>query len=120
MASHRILVVDDDEAILEMLRDYLSREHDVVTAGDGYKGLSEAMVGEERVDLITTDLNMPGMDGVELIENLPDETPVIVISGFLDSPKFERDITRVRAAAVLRKPFRLSELGDAVHEMLFE
>ena len=40
----KILIVDDDEAILQMLGDYLGQEYGVVTAEDGYKGLAEVIV----------------------------------------------------------------------------
>ncbi len=120
MASHRILIVDDDASVLAMLRDHLSQEHEVVAVDSGYEGLSEVMLGEQKADLMITDLNMPGLNGIELIENLPEEMPVIVISAFLDTPEFKRNLSRVRASAVLRKPFSLLELEKAVQEALSE
>ena len=120
MATKRILVVDDDKPVLDMVRDYLSHEYDVIAAENGHDGLTEAMVGEHKIDLVITDLHMPGLDGIELMGSLPEGTPVIVISAFLDSPKFRHDIEQVKAAAVLRKPFRLEALEKAVHEALDE
>ena len=120
MAAKRILVVDDDRPILEMVRDFLNHEYDVITAENGHDGLTEAMVEEHKIDLVITDLSMPGLDGIELMESLPEGTPVIVISAFLDSPKFAHDIEQVKPAAVLRKPFRFESLAKAVHEALDE
>ena len=103
MAARRILIVDDDEAIVAMLQDFLSHGYDVIVARGGYQGLAEVMVGEHKVDLVITDLNMPGLDGIELMENLPEDVPVIAISGYLDTPRFRRDMAQVKPAAVLRK-----------------
>jgi Tfp pilus assembly pilus retraction ATPase PilT/CheY-like chemotaxis protein len=65
----RILVVDDDAALREVLREILAEEHyDVVLAEDGNAGL--AAVHRERPDLVITDLQMPGLDGLELLRRL--------------------------------------------------
>jgi type IV pilus assembly protein PilB len=65
----RVLVVDDDPALLDILRDILvSERYEVTLAGDGREAL--AAVYRERPDLILTDMQMPGLDGLELLRKL--------------------------------------------------
>jgi two-component system response regulator HydG len=113
-----ILVVDDDEDVRHLLKTTLSDEYNVLEAGDGYYGLSEVVVGDEKVDLIVTDLKMPGSDGIELIQNLPSDIPFIVVSAYLHVPEFSEALDRLEPAAVFRKPFSLAELKEAVESSL--
>ena len=79
-----VLVVDDEPANLDSLRRTLEREGlAVLTAEDGAEGL--ARVREHRVDVVLTDLKMPGMDGVELLRSikaLAPDTEVVVMTAF--------------------------------------
>ena len=105
-----ILVVDDDKDVRHLLKMTLSEDYNVVEAGDGYYGLSEVVVGEEEINLIITDLKMPGSDGIELIQNLPSDIPFIVVSAYLHVPEFRTALDRLDPVAVFRKPFSLAEL----------
>jgi CheY-like chemotaxis protein len=84
----RILVVDDDPALREILRDTLEGErYEVAEAGDGNEAL--AHVYRERPDLIVADLKMPVMDGLDLLKKLRRDLatcqiPVIVLTGVED------------------------------------
>ena len=79
----RILVVDDDAAIRELLHFVLEEEgYEVIEAVDGAEGLQRYQV--EPTDLVITDLKMPGMDGLELLQALWHVVPkpaLIAISG---------------------------------------
>ena len=112
-----ILIVEDNEDIRKFLQEALVEDYDIVIAGEGYAGLAEVMVGRQDIDLIITDLQMPGLNGVELIENLPRDIPVIVISAFLDHPKFRDSLQHLHPAAVIEKPFRISELRQAIQQV---
>ena len=69
MADNRILVVDDEEDILELVRYNLAREgYRIVCAASGEKALSKA--GSEPFDLIVLDLMLPGIDGLEVAKRL--------------------------------------------------
>jgi len=69
MAKEKILVVDDEEDLLELVRFNLNREgYRVFCVTSGEKGLSEA--GQELPDLIILDLMLPGMDGLEIARHL--------------------------------------------------
>jgi DNA-binding response OmpR family regulator len=77
-AMHRILVVDDDETVREVVRRYLSREgHEVLEAGTGPDAL--ALFREQRPDLVVLDLMLPGTDGLELCRTMRAESSVGVI-----------------------------------------
>ncbi len=79
----RILVIDDERSIRNTLKDILEYEkYDVELAEDGSTGLDKVREGE--FDIVLCDIKMPGMDGIEVLEELtvlaPD-TPVVMISG---------------------------------------
>ena len=82
----KILIVDDERAIRNSLKEILSDEgHEVDTAEDGVVGLEAAR--KERYDVIFCDIKMPNMDGTELLGKLADEgieSPVVMISGHGD------------------------------------
>jgi len=79
----RILVIDDDEQVLDMLYESLTREgYHVLKASNGEQGLK--LYREESVDLIITDLIMPKKEGIETIIELRQDFPnvkIIAISG---------------------------------------
>ncbi|MFT5697346.1 MAG: DNA-binding NtrC family response regulator [Desulforhopalus sp.] len=78
-----ILLVDDEEVLRESISDFLEdRDYKVFTAENGYTALE--IFKKEKPDLILSDLRMPEMDGLELLQTigtLSPETPLIVVSG---------------------------------------
>ena len=65
----RVLVVDDDPKVVELLQEFLvAKGYEVITAGDGVEGLQK--VKEERPHLILLDIRMPKMDGLEVLRQL--------------------------------------------------
>jgi DNA-binding NtrC family response regulator len=108
----RILVVDDDPGMCELLEDYLARlGHTVLTAAGGAQALD--LLGREEVDAILTDLNMPGVGGIELCTRLhadrPD-LPVVIITAF---GSLDTAISALRAGAYdfVTKPVELDMLA---------
>ena len=110
-----ILIVDDDEPIRKLLQEALAKEYNLVMAGEGFQGLSEIMVGEQKIDLVITDLKMPGLNGIEFAKNLPEGVPFIIISGFLNLMKFQEPLKGLLPFAVFDKPFRMHALREAIH-----
>lgn len=116
---NKILVVDDDARIRDLLRRYLSQEgFDVLLAEDG-KSLTRVMM-RETADLIVLDLMMPGEDGLSICRRLRatnDLTPIIMLTA-----KGE-DIDRIVGLEVgaddyLGKPFNPRELLARIHAVL--
>ena len=113
----RILVVEDDPTMTEMLSILLEETGcEIVTASTGEQALDLAR--EQALDLVTLDLGLPGMDGRELLRRFrldPQTTnvPVIVVTAM----RFDRSADE-RIAAVLQKPFDCVELEEAVRGVL--
>jgi DNA-binding NtrC family response regulator len=112
----RILLVDDEEIIHQTIGDYLREAGQQVTSvRDGRAALEAVEAGHH--DLALVDLQMPGMDGLALTEELGKtrpEMPVVIVTGH---PELDMAIRALRlgAADFLTKPVKLSEL-DAVLE----
>jgi CheY-like chemotaxis protein len=108
----KLLIVDDEVAILEALTDILSVEgYEVATAANGAEGLKN--VHEDRPDLILLDLMMPVMDGQEMLRRLKDDPalraiPVVVMSAGRVSK------ADLQGSRFLAKPFELDDLLDTV------
>ena len=79
----KILVIDDEKSIRNTLKEILSYEgYEVTEAQDGSEGIK--LVEKEKFDIILSDIKMPKMDGIEVLEKLQElapETPVVMISG---------------------------------------
>jgi CheY-like chemotaxis protein len=115
----RILVVDDEPDVREMLRVVLSTEgYEVVAVEGGLEALSAAH--GSRFDLVTMDLRMPEMGGREVLGQLraldPD-IPVLVVSGFT-TPEESAACLALGAVAVVRKPLDLVRLLALVEHAL--
>ena len=110
----RCLVVDDEEDVGDMVADVLrSAGHTVVVARSGSEGLSR--VRGEPLDLVFTDLSMPGMTGWELARAVRDAAPglpVILVSGFAVEVSPE-ELQQSGVRSVLAKPINIGELIDA-------
>ena len=119
-AHPRVLVVEDEPATREMLRQLLTDNgYTVMAAEDGAAALGALDSTGERPALVVLDLGMPYIDGptfLELLRSRPESahTPVLIVSG-----RIRRALPdRVQGIRVLRKPFDVDRLLDAVREML--
>ena len=115
----RILVVDDDARIRDLLKRYLSQEGlDVLLAEDG-RGLNR-LLQRETVDLIVLDLMLPGEDGLSICRRLreaKDRTPIIMLTA--KSEDVDRIVgLEVGADDYLGKPFNPRELLARIHAVL--
>ena len=106
----RILIIEDEEAIADLEKDYLElSDFDVTIEHDGEEGLKQALSGD--YGLIILDLMLPGMDGFEVCKHIREkkDVPVIMVSAKKD------DIDKIRGLGLgaddyLTKPFSPSEL----------
>jgi CheY-like chemotaxis protein len=116
--SRRLLVVEDDASIREMIELVLDSEgYEVVTATDGAEAL--ALLGQKRPDLILLDMKMPGMDGWEFARYyavLPDPKPPIVV--VTAAPDAARRAAEIGADGHLAKPFGIDDLLQVVADHL--
>ena len=112
----KLLIVDDEVAILEALTDILAVEgYEVATAANGAEGLKRA--GEDRPDLILLDLMMPVLDGQEMLRRLKESSelrgiPVVVMSAGRVTK------AELQGSRFLAKPFELDDLLDTVNAEL--
>lgn len=119
----RILLVDDDASVRDLLRETLESVGFVVKAcGDGVEALEAWMAAEHPFDLVLLDLVMPGMNGAEFMAALLEIAPaarVLLLSGHADE-KTTRQIMAAGAKGLLRKPCPRDALLEAVQRALAE
>ena len=117
--SERLLIVDDDGEMRDLLRKVLEKEsYQVAVAGDGREAL--AVLARGTFDLVVTDMLMPHDGGLELLQTLHHAhptLPVIIVTAFGDWHSYTRAL-ELGAAAFISKPLRMSELIAAVHNAL--
>lgn len=117
-----ILLIEDDEPLLALLaRTLNSFGHEVVTAFDGSHGLK--LVLDPVIQLVVTDVVMPGKNGIEVLIELKRLRPgikVIAISGGgrIGAADYLSMAKHLGAAKTLQKPFSTEELEAAVRELL--
>jgi CheY-like chemotaxis protein/GAF domain-containing protein len=106
-APQRILLVDDDPAVLEVARQILaSLGYDVTACNEPKRAAAMLAEPSRPFDLLLTDLSMPGMDGLELAresKRLRPHMPVVCCTGFGDA-RSERIASEIGVAAFIRKP----------------
>jgi len=118
----RILIIDDDPQILDMIGQTLEREgHEVIDASDGKEGLK--LYRENPTDLIITDIIMPEKEGIETIMELRRDFPdvkIIAISGGgrIDAEQYLSMAQKLGAQRTFAKPVARAELLKAVRELL--
>jgi CheY-like chemotaxis protein len=113
----QILVVDDEEAIRLLYKEELSEAgYAVELAADAAEALR--LVQQSRPDLMTIDIRMPGMDGIELLARVREiyrDLPIIICTAYGD---FRNDFGTWASDAFLTKSADLSELKEKIRELL--
>jgi len=119
-SSSKLLIIDDDQSILDLLENFLQAiGYDVVCKASSLDGLKEIENRQNRFDLIITDLVMPDISGIGLISILKKDypqIPIIAITGKGAEP--EKLSMEAKADAVLQKPFEMSHLKKLIAELL--
>lgn len=114
----RILIVDDEAGILSLLRAILTKsKFEVLEASSADSALE--LLEHETVDLVISDITMPGMGGIEFLEEVRQwdiDLPVIFVSG-QDSSR-QRAKAAAGASALIEKPFKKDILLKTVHKVL--
>jgi two-component system, cell cycle sensor histidine kinase and response regulator CckA len=116
----RVLVVDDVDLLREFTKAFLETTGlTVLLAASGVEAVKVLETETEPVDLVLTDYNMPGMNGVELIEQVAQRWPKIkfvLASGYLDGTTRQRILAT--GASILSKPYDLNDASDLVMQKL--
>jgi CheY-like chemotaxis protein len=116
-SGKKVLVIDDEEAILEMMKETLSQEgYEVDTASDGESGLRR--LNQISYDLTLCDWKMPGLNGQEVYERVRSSNPtisdkMIFITGDVINQKTRAFLEKSKRVC-LSKPFSLDEFREAV------
>lgn len=113
-----LLIVDDERGPTESLRMVFKSEFDVYTAPGGQEALS--ILHEQPIDVVTLDLRMPGMPGVEVMEHIKRHDPdieIIVVTGYASLDSAVRGL-RNQVFDYVTKPFDVPQISTLVHRAL--
>ncbi|MCF6149331.1 MAG: response regulator [Candidatus Kuenenia sp.] len=122
---NKILIVDDDSQIREIVKFFLEKQgYMIFEASNGFKAIKLCKLNE--FDLVIADIYMPGMDGIKFIEELQKFSPktkVIAISGgeqchFFSSGLQLASALHRGAIYSLKKPIKMEELQDIIKEII--
>ena len=115
----RILIVEDEEEVVTLLKTYLQRQggYEVAAASNGINALID--VGRIKPDLLILDVMIPGVDGIEVCRRIKDDsankTAIIVISGNAES---EKKVLQAGADVFMQKPVDLEKLNSEARRLL--
>ncbi|MGM0608340.1 MAG: response regulator [Candidatus Muiribacteriota bacterium] len=113
----KILLVDDEEEILNLLRKYLEKAgfNNVVTINDPEKALD--LMQKELYKIVLLDIKMPKMDGIELLNKIKDINPlcnIIMVTAYSDLNNVVECIAK-GAVDFISKPFKMKEIVEVVN-----
>jgi two-component system cell cycle sensor histidine kinase/response regulator CckA len=107
-ADHTILVVEDEQLLLDLLKEMLEGEgYHVLTATDGNQAVSLYEKEQKSISLVLSDMGLPGLGGWEVLRQLKAINPdvkVILSSGFMDT-KVREDMIQSGAKNFIQKPY---------------
>lgn len=119
--SETVLLVEDEESVRELVRETLrSKGYTVMEANDGLAGMKAAETYEGTIDILITDVVMPGMSGRELAQRVSAARPqikVLYLSGYTEDAIIHEGALEP-GTAFLQKPFTLHVLARKVREVL--
>lgn len=117
MNKPTILIVDDELLIRDLLYDFFSNQGwEIATAENGIKALE--ILENRSVDLLLTDLKMPGLDGMELTTKVKEDypnLPIVIMTGF---PSIDTAVQALRCKVedYVIKPFNINQLFKTVEK----
>lgn len=119
MSNVRILVVDDEQSILNLLTNCLSAEgYGIDTASDGIEATEKVLAND--YNLVITDIMMPRLGGLDLLKNVKlsrPKLPVVIITGYATT-EITIEALKLGAVDFLTKPFKLSEIFFTVKKII--
>lgn len=121
MHVDKILIVDDDPVILDLMGTYVNTfGYDHVAAADGVEAVQK--LKEEAFSIVFTDMIMPNMDGMQLLKHIKERYPqigVIVITGYGNTFTYT-DVIKAGASDFISKPFNADELEAKLNRLVRE
>ena len=117
----RILIVDDEEDLTWSLSRRLKRDtetFEIHCANSGYHALD--VLSKNSIDLIVTDLRMPGLDGMELLTRVKDKYPntTMIVMTAHGTVEVKKALDKIGIIGYLEKPFDFEELRDLINSSL--
>ncbi len=113
----RVLIVDDEESIHLLYREELEEEgYEIYSAMDGPEALE--LVEKVNPDIVVLDINMPGMNGIEVLRKIKEirpQLPVILCSAY---PEYKQDLASWASDDYIVKSYDLTELKESVKRNL--
>jgi two-component system response regulator (stage 0 sporulation protein F) len=110
----RVVVIDDDPAVAEVLNEFFKQDYDVEVSLNGADGIMAVQV--ERPDLVILDVNMPGINGLEVLKRIREHDPtiqVIMLTANTDL-RIAEEVLKSGAFAYFPKPVNLQYLAHLV------
>ncbi len=116
----RVLAVDDDPTVLDLIQDVLSQDYQVQATTNPHDAL--ALLDREHFDLLLVDLGIPDVDGTEIIRHVRSNPrsralPIVVVSAYIELAK---RVAGLNVQAIIRKPFQLDQLYETLDKVLTE
>ncbi len=118
----KVLLIEDEVNVAEMVRDWLSKQYHVTVAHMGRSGVQKAI--EEQPDVILQDIGMPDMSGLDAIKVLREDShtqniPVIIVTGQkLDADKMKLISAEKNVKGIINKPFRVADFMERVGKVV--
>lgn len=120
-SEHTILVVEDEQLLLELLREMLETEgYNVLTATDGKEAVDVYRSQKQSVSLVLSDMGLPSMGGWEVLQELKTINPkvkVILSSGFMD-PQVRKEMIQSGAKDFIQKPYIPEKVIRQIHDSI--
>lgn len=113
--NRKVLYVDDEVINLELFKINFRNEFEIFTADSAQKGLE--ILKDEQIDVIISDLKMPHMNGIDLIERIKKENPekiCILLTAFMESDVMLRAINEELVYRYIMKPWKKDELREII------
>ncbi len=114
----KILIIDDNHDLLEMLEIALSMDYEVYTSTNGKEGISSIL--QKKPDLIFLDIMMKGLNGVDVLklirnDDITKNTPLFIMSALVDDKTILK-CKELHANGYLKKPFRIQSIKDLIED----
>ena len=123
-ARPRVLIIDDDEIFVALLTEVLAPFYDVVSGRNGHEGLR--FCRSSCVDMIVTDIGMPELDGIQMLEEFQKDKalasiPVLVVTATHFSQRNRAEVERFpQVCGIMCKPLNVDAMAGRINKILKE